>query len=131
MFAAIAVEDVPQRLEIAVQVGHDVRVVLDDQHAHELLHVSSLTAASAQVVGSDRDRNFFVDDLAANETDSTKGRVREALRKPALAGVIYLGTRVASRRNVTRQVVVVPGAFLNLQWSKAVGMWSRAAAVKG
>ena len=44
------------------------------------------------MVGSDRDRNFFVDDLAANETDSTKGRVREALRKPALAGVIYLGT---------------------------------------
>lgn len=41
----------------------------------------------------------------------------------------YLGRRVASRRNVTHQVVVVPGAFLNLQWSKAVGMWSKVAAV--
>ena len=37
--------------------------------------------------------------------------------------------RVASRRNVTRRLVVVPAPFYLLQWSKAVGMWAKAAAV--
>ena len=35
--------------------------------------------------------------------------------KRVLTGVNYLVRRVASRRNVTRRVVVVPGPFLNLQ----------------
>jgi hypothetical protein len=37
--------------------------------------------------------------------------------------------RVVSRRNVTRRLVVVPARFLLLQWSKAVGMWAKVAAV--
>ena len=42
----------------------------------------------------------------------------EAVQRPNMrfvAGVNYLGRRVASRRNVTRRVVVVPSPFLNLQ----------------
>ena len=46
-----------------------------------------------------------------------------------VAGVNYLGRRVASRRNVTRRLVVVPARFLLLQWSKAVGMWAKVVAV--
>ena len=42
-----------------------------------------------------------------------------------MAGVNYLGGRVASRRNVTRGLVVVPARSLPLQWSKAVGMWAK------
>ena len=43
----------------------------------------------------------------------------------------YLGRRVASRRNVTRLLVVVTLFFSasSIQWSGAVGMWSKAAAV--
>ena len=43
-----------------------------------------------------------------------------------LATIRLAGVRVASRRNVTRRLVVVPG-FLSLtrQWSKAVGMWAK------
>ena len=35
------------------------------------------------------------------------------------------GMRVASRRNVTHQLIVVSAPFFRLQWSKAVGMWAK------
>ena len=43
----------------------------------------------------------------------------------------FLGRRVASRRNVTRLLVVVSLFFFasSIQWLKAVGMWSKAATV--
>ena len=53
----------------------------------------------------------------------------KGLAHATVAGVNYLGRRVASRRNVTRRLVVVPASSLAFQWSKAVGMWAKAAAV--
>jgi hypothetical protein len=66
-------------------------------------------------------------DVRAVETRREVDGIPDLVQR-RLGGVNYLGPRVASRRYVTRRLVVV-SVPSSLQWLKAVGMWAKAAAV--
>lgn len=61
--------------------------------------------------------------------DAVSKRQGGSASAQGLASDSYLERRFASTGNVTWRVVVVRASFLNPQWSKAVSIWSRAAAV--
>ncbi len=80
--------------------------------------------------GSDR-RGLVRPVVVHHEVDVQLGRDAglDGSQEPQCPASIKMRGRVASRRNVTRGLAVVLASFLPSSWSKAVGMWSKVAAV--